>query len=596
MSTLSFSEIEDDSGYDVAIIGAGISGLYCAWMLLRDNADLRVAIVERLNRTGGRLDTDIIDFGKGVQVREEEGGMRFNYGMHELMTLIKAMGLCNKIVDFPMGSADDTNRYFLRGHNFTVEDAKASGNMIWSELYDLKSEEQGLSPSQIVTAAFDTILTENGKTQKPGEPPEFWTEVREELTWKDKTLNQWQLWGLLRDMGYSEECIQMLTETIGFAGPFKSMANAGDALQILADFPIDPQYFTFEEGFSTLPNTVVKHLMAEHPKNVDIMLSTNVNQLDEDGEYILSMTHAPDHLNASPVIAGGEQKTIRAKRLVVAAATKGMEDLFMQSPALRAAPDAQKLWANIHSSMGMKLMKINLYFDSPWWENGLSQRPPIQFGPSFTGLPINSIYPFYALPEKARVASGEASDDQSSPTIRGDAAAALTIYCDFNNTNFWHGLQNLGPMFSSDMQDEQNAKVPQTLFGASQAVVDQAREQIAKLFGVTYVPTPVLTSYRLWDGQEDFEYAYHQWRLNVVDSDVRTYLASPRDSNTLHFCNESISDMHGWVNGSLRSVNKVLNAIDVPLLDPDPCAPVKTTKAAVAPEAKRGHRRIGLWG
>lgn len=594
MSTLSFSDIQDAANYDVAIIGAGISGLYCAWRLLDNDPSLKVAIVERLNRTGGRLDTDIIDFKGGVQVREEEGGMRFNYGMHELMNLIKAMGLCDEIVDFPMGSADDTNRYFLRGHNFTVADAVASDNMIWSELYDLKTQEQGLSPSQIVTVAFDTILTENGITQKAGEPPEFWTNVREVLTWKGKTLNQWQLWGLLRDMGYSEECIQMLTETIGFAGPFKSMANAGDALQILADFPIDPQYFTFAKGFSTLPNTVVKCLEKDHGGNVDIMLSTNVDQIDDGKGYRLSMTQAPDQLNASPVIAGGTAKSIRADRLVIAAATKGMEDLFMQSPALRAAPDAQKLWDNIHSSLGMKLMKINLYFDSPWWENGLSQRPPVQFGPSFTGLPINSIYPFYALPEKDRVARFDSADEQSSPDIRGDAAAALTIYCDFNNTNFWHGLQNIGPMFSSEMQDTQNAKVPQTLFGASQAVVDQAREQIGKLFGVTYVPTPVLTSYRLWDGQEDFEFAYHQWRLNVEDSAVRTYLAAPRDS--LHFCNESISDMHGWVNGSLRSVNNVLATVGINPLPQDPCTPVTTPKAAVGPEAKRGHRRVGLWG
>jgi hypothetical protein len=466
--------------------------------------------------------------------------------------------------------------------------------MIWSDLYDLKTQEQGLSPSQIVTVAFDTILTENGITQKAGEPPEFWTKVREEVKWSGKTLNQWQLWGLLRDMGYSEECIQMLTETIGFAGPFKSMANAGDALQILADFPIDPQYFTFAEGFSTLPNTVVKRLEADHGGNIDIMLSTNVDQLDEDGDYFLSMTKAPDQLNASPVIAGGTAKSIRAKRLVVAAATKGMEDLFTQSPALRAAPDAQKLWDNIHSSMGMKLMKINLYFDSPWWENSLSQRPPVQFGPSFTGLPINSIYPFYALPEKERVAQSKGHDDQAGPDINGNAAAALTIYCDFNNTNFWHGLQNLEPMFSSEMQDIQNAKSPQTMYGASQAVVDQARAQIGKLFGVTYVPTPVLTSYRLWDGQEDFEFAYHQWRLNVEDSAVRTYLAAPRD--TLHFCNESISDMHGWVNGSLRSANNVLKTLGIDPMKDDPCIQDNTDKTAPAPELSRGQRSSGMWG
>ena len=58
-----------------------------------------------------------------------------------------------------------------------------------------------------------------------------------------------------------------------------------------------------------------------------------------------------------------------ASRLIVAAASKATEDLFIDSPALREADDAQKLWENIHAAMGMKLMKINLYFDNPWWEN-----------------------------------------------------------------------------------------------------------------------------------------------------------------------------------------------------------------------------------
>lgn len=587
-----FAEIADHESYDVAIIGAGISGLYCAWRLLEHNPDQTIAIVERLNRTGGRLDTDIVDFGDRGRVREEEGGMRFNYGMKELMTLIKEMDLCDEIIDFPMGSENDTNRFFLRGRNFTVAEAKAGNNMIWSELYDLAPEEQGLSPSQIVTVAFNMILAENGIEQKQGEPPEFWARLRETATWKGKTLNQWQLWGLLRDMGYSEECVQMLTETIGFAGPFKSMANAGDALQILADFPIDPQYFTFREGFSTLPNTVAARLEEKYGDNVQLMLSTNVDSINQDGGYVLHLTEAPSHLNSSPVIVGGVTRELSAKRLVIAAATKGMEDLFLRSSAFRAAPDAEKLWDAIHSSLGMKLMKINLYFDNPWWENTTSQRPSVQFGPNFTSLPINSIYPFYALPEKERIQSPSVADESSSPPIKGNAAAALTIYCDFNSTNFWHGLQNIGPMFTSPMQEEQNNKVPQTMYAASQAVVDEARKQIGLLFGTNYVPTPVLTSYRLWDGQEDFEYAYHQWRLNVEDTKVREYLAAPRAD--LHFCNESISDMHGWVNGSLRSVNMVLRSLGIHPETDDGCTRQQLSASKVP--ASRSQKRMGLWG
>jgi hypothetical protein len=601
MITQQFASIDSSQEVDVAIIGAGISGLYCAFRLLENDSSLRIAIVERLNRTGGRLDTDIIDFPDGSQVREEEGGMRFNYDMTELMTLNNALNLCKDIVAFPMASADNTNRYFLRGHNFTLAEAKESGDMIWSELYDLKSEEIGLSPTAIVTRAFDTILFENDMEQKSGEPPEFWTKVREKVKWKGMTLNQWQLWGLLRDMGHSEECIQMLTETIGFAGPFMSLANAGDALQILADFPKDPQYFTFEKGFSTLPNAVVDYLDKHHGENISIQLSTNVDEISgEDGSYRLTLTEASDQLNSSPIIPGGVTKELKANKLIVAVATQGAEQLFLRSPALRAAPDAQKLWENIHSALGMKLMKINLYFNKPWWESSppkspLTERPPVQFGPNFSNLPINAIYPFYALPEQQRILSG---GEQGDPGINSEAGAALTIYCDFTNTNFWNGLQNVGPMFTSPMQEIQNEKLPQTLYAASEAVVTEARKQLQSLFGMNYVPEPVLTSYRLWDGEQDFEYAYHQWKIGVIDSEVRSYLAAPREN--LHFCNEAISDMQGWVNGALRSANDVLKHFGIEKMKGAVCEKTESHNTAslqaLINDGTTPRPRMGVWG
>ena len=215
--------------------------------MLESYPDINVTIVERLDRTGGRLDSDIIEVTPGERVREKEGGMRFNYDMTELMALNGALGLCEQIVPFPMGSKKMPSRFNLRGYNFTLKDAADSNQMIWSEIYNLAPQEIGLSPTDIVTTAYRNVLYANGLPYVSGVSPKDWTHFRNHCEWKGTPMHGWQMWGLLRDMGYSEECIQMLTETIGFAGPFKSMANAGDAFQILADFPKDPSYFTFEK-------------------------------------------------------------------------------------------------------------------------------------------------------------------------------------------------------------------------------------------------------------------------------------------------------------------------------------------------------------
>lgn len=572
MSTKQFIQAADTDDADVVIVGAGISGLYCALRLFEADPARRITIVERLNRIGGRLDTDIIEFEDGAKVREEEGGMRFNFAMDELMNLTKRMELCDEIVPFPMSSEGDSNRYHLRGCTFTRADAARGSNRIWGEIYDLNENERGLGPTQIVGQIFRNVLAANNNHPVP-ETPEEWTVFRHSCTWNDVTLNNWQMWGLLRDMGHSEECIQMLTETIGFAGPFKAPINAGEAFQVLADFPKDPSYQTFRRGFSMLPNAIANQLEEQFGDQFTILLSANVDKITRiDDRLVFEITEAPPGQNSNALIQGGVIKTITADQTMIAVATAGMEQLFATSPVLNAQPDADRLWTSIHAARGMALMKVNLYFDQAWWECG-DVNPPVQFGPNFSSLPVNAVYPFYALHPGDEIPDGP---------------AALTIYCDFTNTHFWAGLQNLRPLFTSTMQQDEDTRVPQRLYGASQPLVDEARKQLALLFGVPEIPDPVLTSYRLWDGSDDFEYAYHQWRLGVDDRDVRSYLSQPLPG--VHFCNEAISDMHGWVNGSLRSADLALAHFGIDPLPHDPSVSPDTTDRIDYPTVS------GVWG
>ena len=57
--------------YDYCIIGAGISGLYCACQLLRRNPSSKIVILEKDNRIGGRVypynfDGSTVLLGSGV--------------------------------------------------------------------------------------------------------------------------------------------------------------------------------------------------------------------------------------------------------------------------------------------------------------------------------------------------------------------------------------------------------------------------------------------------------------------------------------------------------------------------------------------------
>lgn len=529
---------------DVVIVGAGAAGLYCAWRLLKQDPARTIAIFDRLNRTGGRLDTDLIkieDTGdKGsVIVRDEEGGMRFTYEMKELMSLFHALRLCDQTVYFPM----TTNRYSIRGHSFTYCETAEDDNAIWGELYDLDPTEEGQSPGALITTVYDRIVMENtGKAPPPDPTPEYWQRVRNKFTWKGIPLNQWTMWGLLRDMGYSEECVTMFTHTIGFEGPFLSLVNAGEAWQILEDFPMNPHYWTFKYGYSTL----IKALQSEIEAMAGdiIHLGANVDSMvSAAGGYDVQLSLAEPGDSAYPFEAGLRKHTICGSQVILAVPSEAMKTLFLTSPVLNQAANARQIYDDIRSVLGMGLMKINLYYEDPWWENGLTGQEPVKGGPSFTDLPINAVYPFYPL-----------------DGISATSPAALTIYCDFNNINFWNGLQNVGPKFSSPLQQE-HSQPPQVIFPASDAVVDEATRQFKQLFKSHYVPEPVMTSYRSWTNQDDFGFGYHQWALNVDDREVIQRMVQPVPDEQIYTCNEAWSDQQGWVNGSLRSSDLVLTQI-----------------------------------
>lgn len=524
---------------DILIVGAGVSGLYAAWRLLKQDPKRKVTIIERLNRTGGRLDTDLIKINdeknEAVVVRDEEGGMRFTYQMEELMSLFYGLKLCDQIVEFPM----TTNRFFIRGRSFTVDEASANNNAIWSELYNLAPAEQNQSPGTILNTIYNRILKANGIDEAPANPtPEFWQKFRLEYKWKGIELNKWQMGGLFSDMGYTQECISMMVDTIGFQAPFLSTVSAGEAWQILEDFPKNPHYHTFKYGFSTLIKVLQKEVEDMGGK---IFLGTNLDSISKskEGGYVVGFRNVESNKKIS-LNASKEKTKIKVSKVILAIASNAMQKVFLGSPVLKEAKNAHQIWEDIHSIVNMRLLKINLYFDKPWWRNGETGQPEITFGPSFTDLPVNAVYPFYPVDGP--------SDNQP---------AALTIYCDYNNTNYWQGLQNLEPLFDSELQRE-HSKAPQTLFAASQAVVDEALKQFKLLFKTHYVPEPVMTSYRNWDGKDNFGYAYHQWALNSDDKEIIKRMTKLIDCEEIYSCNESWSDMQGWVNGSLRSTDLVL--------------------------------------
>ena len=555
---------------DIVIVGAGMSGLYVAWRLLMEDPKRNICILDRINRIGGRLDSDQVVFPDGSVVKEEQGGMRFTFEtMDDVMSLFLMLDLDSGIVPFPMSSGGK-NRLYFRGHAFTNAEAKADDFAIWSELYNLNQAERGIDPKTIITTVFNRILAANPGFKRPKtRTPEFWQDFRLKCEWNGSKLKDWSLWNLLADMGYSNECITLLYRLLGFNGTFLSQMNVGAAFQLLEDFPSNPEFFTLAAGFAELPCGLGDGIGDDR-----IHLLTTVDSIEaaDGGGYELK-THQTET---------GDQHSILAKEKVILALPRlALEKLFLRSNAFNELhpDDADKLWNTLHKTTEQALLKINLYYNEAWWGNQLSGQPPVAFGPNFSDLPLGSVYPFYAISDELfasieyqnylKQEKKEVPEDLRKKLKKIDNSkykkpAALTIYCDFLNINFWRALQESGPAFDSRLQRECNGAKLQTIYPASQAVVREATLFFKKLFNTHYVPKPVLTSARIWAGttelgaplSQQVGFGVHQWGLHADDRQVIEDLVQPVPG--IFTCGEAFSDYQGWVEGALRSADKVL--------------------------------------
>ena len=508
------SSLEPTIHTDLLVVGAGMAGLYSSWRLLVDDPNLDLHIVEMLDRTGGRLDTDIV-YIDDIPVKNEEGGMRFIPSQKELWHLIDQLGLRKDVMPFGMG--DDHNIYYLRGRRFTFGEANANPG-IWSELYYLRDREKGKQPGDILKEIVDAILVENGQDPETwGGSPGQWTQFRLQYTYKGIPTYRWGFWALLYDWGLTQDCIEMLYQSSGFIAPYDEMVNAGCAFQLLVDF-VDPDFYTLRPGYQLLPDTLTEQVRG---MGAQIHLESKVTAIETrpEGGYLVEVTEST-----------GGQEVFACDRLILGLTQMAIQELVPYVPIFR---DDDRFLAAVESVTDMPLGKVNLYFETRWWYDRLS----IANGGSFTDLPFAQFYCY--------------SPSVDPGDVKGPAS--MTVYTDSYRTNYWSELQAIGEPYHTEEFPEN----PPNTVPASTAVVEQAMNQMSEMLGLDDLPMPVLSTYKRWTNPQMGD-GDHQWAIGVNDQEVRGYMANPFPR--MHIAGETWCDDQTWVNGALRSVEEMLTA------------------------------------
>ena len=564
--------------HEVAIVGGGISGLYCA-KKLKDSGVKSIVVLERSNRWGGRLDTDIINIDGGV-IKEEKGAMRFTYqdpdgerksNMPFLSRLIKDLGMENEIEPFYMkpqpvsiktkSEVKDCNSNYFGGRHFTNHDVEQNPSQ-WGDLYDLKNEEESKCSGKIINDIYRKLLQENcekvisyfnsigrgGVAEKILEQTDvqcllehqdarYWAFFRNEFVWpggsRRSRLRDISLIDLAKAMNYSDACCQMIVKTLFDGEETQELGNAGALLQFninSSNLYLGDNLFHFKNGWSSLVKRIQRDLHGE-TSTVKLIDNIAVDAIQEERDGFVLKTRCG-------------KNTIRAKHVVFAippGAAKAILTGNQSKLSISGTSESAAVKRVYDSTVGEACVKIILYFNNDWWNKF---DDAILFGPNSTDLPCGFVYPYYK----------QVKGERDEGNIQGPNQAALTIYCGSTRAKFWREFQRKGQKFHSTLQRENSGLIP-----ASELVVSEAINQLKKVFNVEVVPNPILTSFRSWDGEGDHGYAYHYWGLGVDDLNLET--AQPVEGMNIYFCSEAWSGYQGYVEGALMSAENVYNKI-----------------------------------
>lgn len=527
-----------DQQVDVAIVGAGVSGVYCGWRLLQQNGSRKVVVFEGGTHVGGRLlsvrPPDI------PNMVAELGGMRILPAVQPLITnLLKELNneLPKKIetYDFPVDQPQ--NLAYLRGVYLRLSDFTTNPDKV---PYRLAFLERGNLAGSIIVSAIEQIVP--GITN-PGLNEQQRREMAQKGSFGGVPLYQQGFWNVLMRV-ISNEAYQLGVDAGGYNTTLTNW-NAADAIPwYLSDFGVSPKYLGFKQGFQEVPKSVAALFEAA---GGTIRLDTPVRGVEwENGKAVLRVN--------------GD--TVTANALILAMPRRSLDLLAPTSPPL------QEIQSLIKAVTPRPLFKLFTTYSNPWWLNagyttvvdGKSQFVPVEAGRSVTDLPVRQTYYW--------------PKDDGKPATSGPSML-MASYDDGTNIGFWDGLRpkrgeawakgrevaEIADPFVSD-DCKQQPDLDWCTYQASRRMVGEVARQLGVIHGLTFTPEVRNAAFRDW-GDDPFGGGWNSWNIGVKSWEVKKKIVKPFDDRDFFICGEAYSDAQGWVEGALQTADMVLEKFGI---------------------------------
>jgi monoamine oxidase len=528
---------------DVAIVGAGMSGLYSAWRLLNDapaaQPKPRITVFEGSHRVGGRL-LSLTPPGM-PNTRCELGGMRF-MSRH---VLVSALVQHFDIATTPMPVDEPGNIAYLRGQLLRQSDLASADKIP----YHLRKVEQDLLAKNLLMYALAQIVP-NCETLAGLDFAALQTEMQT-ASFDGTPLHELGFWNVLARV-LSPDAYALVRDSGGY-DCLVSNWSAADAIPfILADFGAGVSYSRFTDGFDRIPQRLAAEVQAAGGQ---LLLGACLRSFDvasdASGRPLVTLQFV-------------DGRVVQARRLVLAMPRRSLELLEATGAVLDKAH--QTVRALIESVEPIPLFKIFVCYPYPWWK-----AVGVSTGRALTDLPIRQCYYWGVEPKDAHTDGN---------------AALLASYDDDLSVTFWAGLRSAGAPQSIWPPTPQQALQAEDWAGytAPPAMLAEAHRQLVQMHGVAYAPQPYAAAYRDW-ADDPFGGGVNFWRIHARSWEVIPAIINPVPGLPVFICGEAYSHEQGWVEGALQTAELMLTSHFG--LGPLPSAATRPAKAAKAAKPAR---------
>jgi flavin-dependent amine oxidoreductase len=354
-------------------------------------------------------------------------------------------------------------------------------------------------------------------------------------------------WNLLQHCLETDQFL-FLHDALGYESLLANSNSAQAILNLLSDFA-DLEYKTLAGGMDSLPRMLAFRCGAGDTKCVIAELHTltqlTFKQNGCDQYFELEVLCTP--LGASVDAAGRDNsklsfpRTFTARNVILALPKAALSRIrFVNFPAHKLS----EFEANREHVTAHPAFKLFLRYKKPWW----TQEFDVLEARATTDLPLRQVY---------YMASG---DD--------DPAMIMASYSDEHYVEFWAPLlkdPRRIDMIAKLKAPAMQRRIDFSTYAASERIMRKAEHQLRRMHGegLTFPEAEIGVV-------QEWKEAWHFWNVYTKPWEVAAWMVQPFGGTVKLFtCGEAYSLEQGWVEGALKSAERVLMAIGMGVKEPE---------------------------